>query len=439
MAEAPNFIWLSILLCSGFAYYLINWVFRSPTFHSPNLRPPSLRKQLRLQRMYHPKHRYQYHWFKQRMKRKRKSTFRKPKPLFHLTWQFKVLQLTLWVFLGSYKVGCCMERFVYSSLCFVNCLVQSLSLKSLIERFKHRLNRRRANIVAYESLLHPYTTMAKFDTDSFKIGVDTLCSVTMSANKSCFENLKPITGSMVGGIASGLPAAGIGTFCFKLEDCKGKIHTIKLFNSLYVPGLQTTLLCPQHWSQQDKSNSKDDGTYIKTCSNGVWLVWGQHKFKKFVPLDANTNTPTFQTAPGSFNYQAFEATYLAYDASSPRQHTVNFNASQLRGNHELDPAEFIATESINSSGRMGESEGVHDDDKTVHTSNLSHQDADPNGPCPIHPTGNQHNGVPLPFHHRSTATKLKSTMMPQLHPTIKLNSYDGTVGSAICLFKLFAS
>ena len=322
-----------------------------------------------------------------------------------------------------------MERFVYSSLCFVNCLVQSLSLKSLIERFKHRLNCRRANIVAYESLLRPYTTMAKFDTDSFKIGVDTLCSVTMSANKSCFENLKPITGSMVGGIASGLPAAGIGTFCFKLEDCKGKIHTIKLFNSLYVPGLQTTLLCPQHWSQQDKSNSKDDGTYIKTCSNGVWLVWGQHKFKKFVPLDANTNTPTFQTAPGSFNYQAFEATYLAYDASSPRQHTVKFNASQLRGNHELDPAEFIATESINSSGRMGESEGVHDDDKTVHTSNLSHQDADPNGPCPIHPTGNHKWGECTRNKSNESTQRGTLTFSPSQHRDEAEINNDATVAS----------
>ena len=57
-------------------------------------------------------------------------------------------------------------------------------------------------------MLHPYATTAKFDTDSFKIGVDTLCSITMSANKSCFKNLKPITGSMVRGIASGLPVGG---------------------------------------------------------------------------------------------------------------------------------------------------------------------------------------------------------------------------------------
>ena len=61
----------------------------------------------------------------------------------------------------------------------------------------------------------------------------------------------------MGGIAGGLQIQGVGTFCFKLEDSDSKVHTIKLFNSIYVTELPTSLICPQHWSQQD------NGIYIK--------------------------------------------------------------------------------------------------------------------------------------------------------------------------------
>lgn len=94
-----------------------------------------------------------------------------------------------------------------------------------------------------------------------------------------------------------------------------------------------TLLCPQHWA--DVSGDDEDGT--------------------------------FYTAPGSFNYRAFEATYLAMDASHLRQQTVSFNNLHPSVAREpLDPAEFIANEDINRS---------------------SHSDLDPLAECPIHPTG----------------------------------------------------
>ena len=231
----------------------------------------------------------------------------------------------------------------------------------------------------------PISLQNRFDTDSFKIGVDTLCSITMSGNVTCFKNLKPMSGGSVGGIAGSLSIQGTGTFCFKLEDSTGQLHTIKLHNSLYVPNLPTTLLCPQHWSQQDDV----EGTYIKTNKNGCWLVWNKGRCRKFVHLDVKTNTPTFYTAPGSFNYQAFEATYLAaFDASHIRPPTVSIDVNQLRGERPLDPAEFLVTEELNSSKEMGGDEGVSADDETVKQSNLSHLDVEPSAPCPIHPTGN---------------------------------------------------
>jgi hypothetical protein len=50
-------------------------------------------------------------------------------------------------------------------------------------------------------------------------------------------------------------SAGTGTFCFKIEDKQGNLHTIKLYGSAYVPGLPMTPLCPQNWIQQEEGKT----------------------------------------------------------------------------------------------------------------------------------------------------------------------------------------
>ena len=71
---------------------------------------------------------------------------------------------------------------------------------------------------------HPFCP--RFNTDSFRIGIDTLCSITMSGKKECFHDLRLSEGDTVVGIARGLVSQGTGTFCFKLEDDSGVWHTI---------------------------------------------------------------------------------------------------------------------------------------------------------------------------------------------------------------------
>jgi hypothetical protein len=272
MAEAPNITHLFIIFQAIIMFHLVRWALNSPIFHPSTIRPPSLRQTIGLQRRFHPKSQYHYHWFKQCMKRKKQKRFRKPKPLFHLTWKYKAVTLTLCALVAAYKVGCRVERFVSSSLsggfCWVLSLFSKASTRSISCDPTPQQGYLKARFVAFQSLLFQNASKARFDTDSFKIGIDTLCSITMSSNRNCFKNLKPLNGPTVGGIAGGLQIQGVGTFCFKLEDSKGKVHTIKLFNSMYVPELPTTLLCPQHWSQQDN----DAGTYIKNDKDGCWLV-----------------------------------------------------------------------------------------------------------------------------------------------------------------------
>jgi len=68
---------------------------------------------------------------------------------------------------------------------------------------------------------------------------------------SLFEDLHLINNAgEVNGIGKGLAIKRKGTFMFSLEDDNGKNHTIKIPNSLYLPGLKQCLLSPQHWAQE---------------------------------------------------------------------------------------------------------------------------------------------------------------------------------------------
>ena len=74
----------------------------------------------------------------------------------------------------------------------------------------------------------------RFDTDSFKIGVDNFASRCMANNKAYFEALILSTErkQSVQGISKGLEIVGKGTFVFDIEDDDGGLHTIKIKNSV---------------------------------------------------------------------------------------------------------------------------------------------------------------------------------------------------------------
>ena len=68
------------------------------------------------------------------------------------------------------------------------------------------------------------------------------------------EDLKFGEVGEIEGIKLGLDIKGRGTFKFKIEDDNGKMHKIKIPNSLFVPDLKRCLLSPQHWVQEAKDN-----------------------------------------------------------------------------------------------------------------------------------------------------------------------------------------
>ena len=161
------------------------------------------------------------------MKRKKTRTFRKPPPLLHLTWKWKFWKLVFMNALALYRICCYMEHSITSSLKEAHHFITHLP--SLLHKaICHHCIQQHARHCAFfstsdSSFLNP--VRSRFDTDSFKIGIDTMCSCTMSGNKHHFEDLREgPTPKTVGGIGdSTLKIAGIGTFIFNIMDDTGKV------------------------------------------------------------------------------------------------------------------------------------------------------------------------------------------------------------------------
>jgi len=133
----------------------------------------------------------------------------------------------------------------------------------------------------------------------------------MANREEYFEDLVKVkTASKVGGISSGLEIKGSGTFRFDIEDDDGKIHTIKIPNSLFLPDLRLCLLSPQHWAQEARDEwPKPRGTRMENDTNGCTIIWGQGKHRKTIPFNPLTNTPIFRSASSTASYRAFVASF----------------------------------------------------------------------------------------------------------------------------------
>jgi hypothetical protein len=158
-------------------------------------------------------------------------------------------------------------------------------------------------------------------------------------------------------------------------------------------------------------------------------------------MDPKTNTPMFLTAPGTFNYHAFEATFMACDASVPNlQNHLTYDHVLNMGIQCHHSESFLAGEDINLSNKhKTDQEDVDSDDETVQISNISHIDVAHDDKCPIHPTSNHKwgdaaanqpvnlsNGVPLHVLHCHNKLMLTRIMRLYLHLMTKLNYFDGT-------------
>ena len=84
----------------------------------------------------------------------------------------------------------------------------------------------------------------RFDTDSFRLGIDSFASACMSSNKDHFTSYEEESGQDFKGIARGLRIAGRGTLSFRIDDDEGRTHKISIPNSVHIPELPMVLISP---------------------------------------------------------------------------------------------------------------------------------------------------------------------------------------------------
>jgi hypothetical protein len=217
----------------------------------------------------------------------------------------------------------------------------------------------------------------QFGSDSFSIGIDNHASRCMANAPHLFEDLQLTNDAgEVNGIGNGLAIKGKETFKFSIEDNNGWIHTIKIPNSLYLPGLKQCLLSQRHWAQKAGDGQTWMGNFERECV----LNW-HGRGKKTVSFDPSTNTPIFTMAPLSRAYCTFATTFEALEAPYYRKETVlEYPGCHLMDDEpEFAPEEFVAEENLNFQKEVSVNKGVESDNEMVKTSNLP---APPNNESP---------------------------------------------------------
>ena len=271
----------------------------------------------------------------------------------------------------------------------------------------------------------------RFDSDSYRIGIDTHATASISSDRNHFIDLKSVPRQTCQGFSdeegTGAAIEGMGTLVFRIEDDTGAVHTIKLPNSLYIPTATSgTLISPQQWAQVDKAKNGAayDGTGFQGLADDMILFWGNRRYRKTMAYDPSTNTPYFQTAPGSINYRSYNAVYASSDAfHSPPEQVAHLppDIKRLKGEETdyIGDELLLTTEPDDLDQKMPangspnesdwdviEAKGILEQmqDNSIKRDDYDQADggptfeptatpskpnqADPNGPCPVHPNSN---------------------------------------------------
>ena len=134
-----------------------------------------------------------------------------------------------------------------------------------------------------------------------------------------------------------------------MNDNNGRTHLIGIPISIYVPNLQMTLLCLQHWAQQDAMSHPCslDGVVCYTMAEATVLEWDQWKFCKIIKHNQTTNTHIFYTSPGVKLYKLFCSQFDAYCTKITPQEVILKTAGATYWWHqrEADP-EFIVVKDM---------------------------------------------------------------------------------------------
>jgi hypothetical protein len=94
------------------------------------------------------------------------------------------------------------------------------------------------SVMAYKATTSPLgnTAITSFDTDSFHIGIDNRCSACISNDRNDFIGpLKKVSRKVKGFGGATISNVYIGTLAWRIADDAGKVSTLTIPNSYYIP------------------------------------------------------------------------------------------------------------------------------------------------------------------------------------------------------------
>ena len=217
---------------------------------------------------------------------------------------------------------------------------------------------------------------ARFDTNSFTLGLDGHSSRCMSPHRSQFTNLQPWNGPNIKGIGTA-PIEGIGTIDKWSFACdKGQTHTFKIENCLYVPSLHKAILSPQHFAL-DCATTSTSMTALTTGATMSKLQFGSKgEYIRTVQHTKSTNVPDIQANESCRNYYTYAATTDSindtYQLESYMCMPCAMPATTM--NHEIPNGISDDEEDVQSTSSNQDNEEFHDtveDEIFIQENNIS--------------------------------------------------------------------
>ena len=144
-----------------------------------------------------------------------------------------------------------------------------------------------------------------FDTESYKIGIDSRTSACISDVKSDFEpgTLRK-TNRVVTGFGGKVVADIMkGTLRWRINDDYGNPTTFLIPNSYYIPQGKVRLLSPQHLAQAVGDKDKS-GTGCITTADTCILFWNGSTRQRTIPID-EANVFTIYSSEGFGRYEDY--------------------------------------------------------------------------------------------------------------------------------------
>ena len=175
-------------------------------------------------------------------------------------------------------------------------------------------------LIARTTTTEKPSTMHPFDSDSFEIAIDNCASANFTNNLADYVT-KQSTKAVVHGIGN-KDIRFIGTVRWKLQDDRGRVHTLTIPNVYYVPTLPWRLLSPQTLAQV---LNDPHGTGCLTLGDRMELFWNRKQFQKTIPL-TSSNIAITRSAPSNDKFYAFASTI---PNPTPSPHIIPFELTEL--------------------------------------------------------------------------------------------------------------